>query len=99
MKKQFVVDPLISKKQQLLLAVQLVRQILKVRPISLYLSSHSRSDPIPMHRSTTSSPPVPTRSTEQFEMERKGGGTIENEACHLTPPSKFVHLVTHSHSQ
>ncbi|GAA5872606.1 hypothetical protein JCM8547_003708 [Rhodosporidiobolus lusitaniae] len=30
MKKQFVVDPLISKKQQLLLAVQLVRQILKV---------------------------------------------------------------------
>lgn len=30
MKKQFVVDPLISKKQQLLLACQLVRQILKI---------------------------------------------------------------------
>ncbi|BGP14228.1 hypothetical protein JCM10213_005881 [Rhodosporidiobolus nylandii] len=30
MKAQFVVDPLISKKQQLLLACQLVRQILKV---------------------------------------------------------------------
>ena len=30
MKKQFVVDPLISKKQQLLLAAQLVRQILKI---------------------------------------------------------------------
>lgn len=30
MKEQFVIDPLISKKQQLLLACQLVRQILKV---------------------------------------------------------------------
>ncbi|GAA5834617.1 hypothetical protein JCM9279_007061 [Rhodotorula babjevae] len=30
MKKQFVVDPLISKKQQLLLACQLTRQILKI---------------------------------------------------------------------
>lgn len=30
MKEQFVIDPLISKKQQLLLACQLVRQILKI---------------------------------------------------------------------
>lgn len=46
MKKQFVVDPLISKKQQLLLAVQLVRQILKVR-LLVPLSIHLELTPLP----------------------------------------------------
>lgn len=32
MKKQFVYDPLISKRQQYLLATQLVRAVLKIGP-------------------------------------------------------------------
>lgn len=39
MKEQFVFDPLISKRQQYLLATQLVRAILKVSPLFSSLSS------------------------------------------------------------
>lgn len=38
MKAQFVFDPLISKRQQYLLATQLVRAILKVRLFAILLS-------------------------------------------------------------
>lgn len=37
MKEHFVIDPLISKRQQLLLATQLCRMVLKVGPPSLHL--------------------------------------------------------------
>ena len=38
MKKHFVIDPLIGKRQQLMLATQLCRMVLKVRLVlSLYL--------------------------------------------------------------
>lgn len=36
MKKQFVYDPLISKRQQYLLATQLVRAVLKIGKLLIY---------------------------------------------------------------
>jgi T-complex protein 1 subunit epsilon len=35
MREHFAIDPLIGKRQQLLLATQLCRMVLKVRPIDL----------------------------------------------------------------
>lgn len=38
MKEHFVIDPLISKRQQLLLATQLCRMVLKVRIVTFSVS-------------------------------------------------------------
>jgi hypothetical protein len=38
MRKHFVIDPLISKRQQLLLATQLCRMVLKVSATSCFIS-------------------------------------------------------------
>lgn len=50
MKEQFVFDPLISKRQQYLLATQLVRAILKVSPSP----ASTRANPAPDRRCGTS---------------------------------------------
>jgi hypothetical protein len=53
MRKHFVIDPLISKRQQLLLATQLCRMVLKVsdplliRALRILSISHRARVPIP----------------------------------------------------
>jgi hypothetical protein len=50
MKEHFVIDPLISKRQQLLLATQLCRMVLKVRYASYCILSFVTSLSLPVVR-------------------------------------------------
>jgi hypothetical protein len=63
MKEHFVIDPLISKRQQLMLATQLCRMVLKVRYLSsfslLIISHMYLSFLIPTPISSLSSHPMP----------------------------------------
>ena len=47
MKEQFVYDPLISKRQQYLLATQLVRAVLKIGMCSRFAASATRTHTCP----------------------------------------------------
>lgn len=68
MKEHFVIDPLISKRQQLLLATQLCRMVLKVRclPYPYFISSctcfftRTRCHSVPRQRPSTSAPALAT---------------------------------------
>lgn len=55
MKEQFVFDPLISKRQQYLLATQLVRSILKIDDV-VRLSRHFSSSPLRPRLAAPTSP-------------------------------------------
>jgi hypothetical protein len=47
MKEHFVIDPLISKRQQLLLATQLCRMVLKVCFVPVFYPDHLLRPPLP----------------------------------------------------
>jgi hypothetical protein len=62
MREHFVIDPLIGKRQQLLLATQLCRMVLKVGPIPCLLFSQK----LTRNRLTTSSSPAMTSKSSKF---------------------------------
>lgn len=68
MKAHFVIDPLIGKRQQLLLATQLCRMVLKVR--NYILPFHLPKQLLTHNRSTMSSLLAMTRMSSRFPLYR-----------------------------
>lgn len=78
MREHFVIDPLISKRQQLLLATQLCRMVLKVRyTLVFYLSIHVPVIPSFDPRATHPSTPPLLR-----KMHTRGSGEVDSQTSY-----------------
>lgn len=78
MREHFAIDPLIGKRQQLLLATQLCRMVLKVS-LPILLCSAEYVQLTPAYRLTMSSSPATMRTSSKFLVHRFYDG--QKDSC------------------